>query len=50
MAQPSYNELQAFLAVARDRSFTRGYHLYYPSRRQHTPAFFALLEALQYRN
>ena len=27
-----------------------GYHLYYPSRRQHTPAFSALLEALRHRN
>lgn len=26
-----------------------GYHLYYPSRRQHTPAFVAVLEALRYR-
>lgn len=26
-----------------------GYHLYYPSRRQHTPAFAALLEVLRYR-
>ena len=25
-----------------------GYHLYYPSRRQHTPAFAVLLEALRY--
>ena len=27
-----------------------GYHLYYPSRRQHTPAFARLLEALRYRS
>ena len=26
-----------------------GYHLYYPSRRQHTPAFAVLVEALRYR-
>lgn len=26
-----------------------GYHLYYPSRRQHSPAFSILLEALRYR-
>jgi len=26
-----------------------GYHLYYPSRRQHAPAFVVLLEALRYR-
>ena len=26
-----------------------GYHLYYPSRRQHTPAFSLLVEALRYR-
>ncbi len=26
-----------------------GYHLYYPSRRQHTPAFALLVEALRYR-
>lgn len=26
-----------------------GYHLYYPSRRQPTPAFRLLLEALRYR-
>ena len=26
-----------------------GYHLYYPSRRQHTPAFTLLLDALRYR-
>lgn len=26
-----------------------GYHLYYPSRRQHTPAFATVLEALRYR-
>jgi DNA-binding transcriptional LysR family regulator len=26
-----------------------GYHLYYPSRRQHSPAFTLLLEALRYR-
>jgi DNA-binding transcriptional LysR family regulator len=26
-----------------------GYHLYYPSRRQHTPAFALVLEALRYR-
>jgi len=29
--------------------FYPGYHLYYPSRRQHTPAFSLLLEALRYR-
>lgn len=27
-----------------------GYHLYYPSRRQHSPAFTILLEALRYRH
>jgi DNA-binding transcriptional LysR family regulator len=27
-----------------------GYHLYYPSRRQHTPAFAVLVEALRYRD
>jgi DNA-binding transcriptional LysR family regulator len=26
-----------------------GYHLFYPSRRQHTPAFTVLLDALRYR-
>lgn len=26
-----------------------GYHLYYPSRRQHSPAFAVLLDALRYR-
>ena len=26
-----------------------GYHLYYPSRRQHTPAFALLVDALRYR-
>jgi DNA-binding transcriptional LysR family regulator len=26
-----------------------GYHLYYPSRRQSTPAFGLLVEALRYR-
>ncbi|CAN7396278.1 LysR family transcriptional regulator [Phenylobacterium sp. LjRoot225] len=26
-----------------------GYHLYYPSRRQHTPAFTILIDALRYR-
>jgi DNA-binding transcriptional LysR family regulator len=26
-----------------------GYHLYYPSRRQHSPAFSLLVEALRYR-
>jgi len=26
-----------------------GYHLYYPSRRQHTPAFAILVDALRYR-
>ena len=26
-----------------------GYHLYYPSRRQHSAAFAVLLEALRYR-
>jgi DNA-binding transcriptional LysR family regulator len=26
-----------------------GYHLYYPSRRQRSPAFSVLLEALRYR-
>ncbi len=26
-----------------------GYHLYYPSRRQHTPAFAILLDALRHR-
>jgi DNA-binding transcriptional LysR family regulator len=26
-----------------------GYHLYYPSRRQHSPAFALVLEALRYR-
>jgi DNA-binding transcriptional LysR family regulator len=26
-----------------------GYHLYYPSRRQHTPAFSVLVDALRYR-
>ncbi len=27
-----------------------GYHLYYPSRRQHSPAFAVLVEALRYRS
>ena len=27
-----------------------GYHLYYPSRRQASPAFALLVEALRYRN
>ena len=27
-----------------------GYHLYYPSKRQHSPAFTVLLEALRYRS
>ena len=27
-----------------------GYHLYYPSRRQHSPAFIVLIEALRYRD
>src|SRR5208282_2614205 len=27
-----------------------GYHLYYPCRRQHTPAFALLIEALRYRD
>jgi DNA-binding transcriptional LysR family regulator len=27
-----------------------GYHLYYPSRRQSSPAFSVLVEALRYRN
>ncbi len=27
-----------------------GYHLYYPSRRQPTPAFALLVEALRYRS
>ncbi len=27
-----------------------GYHLYYPSRRQPTPAFAVLVEALRYRS
>ncbi|MGH0259415.1 hypothetical protein RWA02_29915 (plasmid) [Sinorhizobium meliloti] len=27
----------------------QGYHLYYPSRRHHSPAFGALVEALRYR-
>lgn len=26
-----------------------GYHLYYPSRRQNSPAFSALIDALRYR-
>ncbi|HEY8571838.1 LysR family transcriptional regulator [Phenylobacterium sp.] len=26
-----------------------GYHLYYPSRRQHTPAFTVIMDALRYR-
>jgi DNA-binding transcriptional LysR family regulator len=26
-----------------------GYHLYYPSRRQHTPAFLLLVDALRHR-
>ena len=26
-----------------------GYHLYYPSHRQHTPAFALLIEALRWR-
>ncbi len=26
-----------------------GYHLYYPSRRQHSPAFAVLVDALRYR-
>ena len=26
-----------------------GYHLYYPSRRQHTPAFGLLVDALRFR-
>ena len=27
-----------------------GYHLYYPSRRQSSPAFALLVDALRYRN
>ena len=26
-----------------------GYHLYYPNRRQHSPAFALLVEAIRYR-
>ena len=36
--------------VLRDWSPTfPGYHLYYPSRRQNSPAFALLIEALRYR-
>ncbi|MFB0705847.1 LysR family transcriptional regulator, partial [Pseudomonas protegens] len=28
----------------------QGYHLYYPNRRQASPAFSALVEALKYRS
>jgi DNA-binding transcriptional LysR family regulator len=45
MPRPSFNDLLAFLAVARER----GYHLYYPSRRQSSPAFAVLVDALRYR-
>jgi DNA-binding transcriptional LysR family regulator len=30
--------------------YFQGYHLYYPNRRQATPAFTALVEALRYRD
>ncbi|AJE47885.1 hypothetical protein [Celeribacter indicus] len=31
------------------RKTFEGYHLYYASRRQHTPALAALIEALRFR-
>jgi LysR substrate binding domain. len=72
MRRENVSDLLAFLAVARERSFTNaaqphlergtlvrvledwcppfaGYHLYYPSRRQSSPAFDVLVQALRYR-
>ena len=38
------------VSVLADWSITMsGYHLYYPSRRQQTPAFLLLVETLRYR-
>jgi hypothetical protein len=37
------------LPLMRSRNSFSGYHLYYPSRRQVTPAFALLVEALRYR-
>jgi hypothetical protein len=40
MPRENLNDLLAFLS---------GYHLYYPSRRQISPAFAVVVEALGYR-
>jgi DNA-binding transcriptional LysR family regulator len=76
MPRESFHDLLAFLAVARERSFSRredlaepylaneqlirvleewsppwpGYHLYYPSRRQSSPALSLLVDALRHRS
>ena len=49
MQRENFNDLLAFLAVARDwcPPFP-GYHLYYPSRRHSSPAFALLVDALRY--
>ena len=59
MYRGNLDDLLVFLSVAQERSFTRaateaerfyaGYRLYYPGRRQTTPAFTLLVGALRYR-
>jgi DNA-binding transcriptional LysR family regulator len=50
MAQPYLNE-GVLESVCEDWCLPySGYHLYYPSRRQSSPAFALLVEALRYRN
>ena len=47
LGDPESAELVEMLADWR-KTF-EGYHLYYPSRRQHPPALAALIDALRYR-
>ena len=50
MAQPYLNE-GVLESVLEDWCLPySGYRLYYPSRRQSSPAFALLVEALRYRN
>jgi LysR family transcriptional regulator, regulator of peptidoglycan recycling len=54
MPREDLSDLLAYLAAARERSFTKpsafGLPLYYPSRRQSSPAFTLLVDALRYRS
>ena len=49
IVQPDIDSGRLFRVLAEWCAPFSGYHLYYPSRRQPTPAFALIVEALRYR-